>query len=80
MAFVTLVPEGHATVAQRFNPGCRCRARRVPKGRMKNNPLNRPFGTQTCRTAVPALKRWAILVHPSGMEAPILREASTHLN
>jgi hypothetical protein len=50
------------TVAQRFNAGCRCRARRVPKGRMKNSLLNRPFGTQGCPTAMPALKRWAILV------------------
>jgi hypothetical protein len=53
---------GQATVAQRFNAGCRCRAGRVPKGRMKNGLLNRPFGTQGCPTAIPALKRWAILV------------------
>jgi hypothetical protein len=47
---------------------------------MKNSPLNRPFGTQGRRTAIPALKRWAILVSslrdesaqilvPSGEEA-----------
>ena len=62
MTSVISVPEGHATVAQRFNAGCWCRARRVPKGRMKNSPLNRPFGTQGCPAAVPALKRWPSLV------------------
>jgi predicted oxidoreductase len=62
MTFLTPVPKGHATIGQRFNAGCRCRAGRVPKGRMKNNLLDRPFGTQGCPTAIPALKRWAILV------------------
>jgi hypothetical protein len=62
MTFVTLVPEGHTTVAQRFNAGFRCHARRVPKERMNNSRLNRPFGTQGCTTTIPALKRWAILV------------------
>jgi hypothetical protein len=28
---------------------------------MKNSLFNRPFGTQGCPTAIPALKRWAIL-------------------
>jgi hypothetical protein len=59
MTSVIHVPEGHATVAQRFNAGFRCRSWRVPKGR---SPVNRPFGTQGCPTAVPALKRGAILV------------------
>jgi hypothetical protein len=62
MTFLRPVPKGHATIAQRFNAGCRCRAGRVPKGRMKKSLLNRPFGTQGCPTAIPALKRWAILV------------------
>jgi hypothetical protein len=51
----------HATVAQRFNAGRRCRAGRVPKGRMKNGLLNRPLGTQRCPTAIPGLKRLVIL-------------------
>jgi hypothetical protein len=62
MTFLTPVPKGHATIAQRFNAGCRCPAGRVPKGGMKSSLLNRPFGTQGCPTANPTLKRWAILV------------------
>jgi hypothetical protein len=62
MTSVIPVPEGHATVAQRFNAEYRCRAPRVPKGRLKGLFSIRPFGTQGCPTAVPALKRGAILV------------------
>jgi hypothetical protein len=64
MTFLTPVRKGYAAIAQRFNAGCRCRAGRVPKGRMKNSLLNRPFGIQGGPTAIPALKlkRWAILV------------------
>ena len=29
---------------------------------MKDGVLSRPFGTGVCFTAIPALKRWAILV------------------
>src|ERR1035441_2526329 len=31
--------------------------------------LNRPFGTWRPRLSVPALKRWAILICPSGTDA-----------
>ena len=59
-------------LAQRFNAGCTCRARRVPKGRMKNALLNRPFGTQGYPTASPTLKRWASLVSSLWDESPNL--------
>ena len=58
------VPEGHMKIAQRFNAGMRATPGQVPKGRLKDGadgyPFNRPFGTRTPSTTIPALKRRAI--------------------
>src|ERR1035437_79775 len=44
-----------------------CRVGRIgPEGTTQAAGLNRPFGTQRCMATVPALKRWAIVVCPSG--------------
>jgi hypothetical protein len=80
MTFRTPVPEGHTTVAQRFDAGCRCCGGRVPKGRMRNSLLNRPFGTEGCPTAIPALKRWAILnssLRDEGAQIPVASTRAT---
>ena len=61
------VPEGRPTIAQRFNAGWGRNGAQVPKGRLTRLHLNRPFGTKTSRTLVPALKRWASLDHPFGI-------------
>jgi hypothetical protein len=72
MTFLTPFPKGHATIAQRFNAGCRRRARRVPKGQMKNSLLNRPFGTEAVLPRAQRSNSNAGLFsfHPSGMKAP----------
>ena len=61
------VPEGRPTIAQRFNAGWGRNGAQVPKGRLTLLHLNRPFGTKTSRTLIPALKRWASLNYPSGI-------------
>ena len=38
-----------------------------PEGTVETRCLSRPFGTNPAGHAHPALKRWAILEHPSGM-------------
>ena len=45
--------------------------RRVPKGTVETTCFNRPFGTYCAARAHPALKRWAILVCPSGTGAEL---------
>ena len=40
-----------------------------PEGTVENRCPSRPFGTYSARHAHPALKRWAILVCPSGTGA-----------
>src|ERR1035438_8711217 len=46
-----------------------CMAGRIsPEGTTEAAGLNRPFGTQRCIATVPALKRLAIVVCPSGMK------------
>jgi hypothetical protein len=47
-----------------------CTAARIsPEGTAEVSALNRPFGTWRALLAVPALKRWAIPTHPSGMKS-----------
>ena len=38
-----------------------------PEGTAETVDFSRPFGTYFQRISIPALKRWAILKHPSGM-------------
>ncbi len=40
-----------------------------PEGTAELVVLSRPFGTWHAQATVPALKRWAIVSHPSGMTA-----------
>jgi len=37
-----------------------------PEGTAESATVNRPFGTESCGNAYPALKRWAIVICPSG--------------
>ena len=64
----TPVPEGHPTIARRFNAGEARNGILVPKGRLRTLlALSRPFGTDPrFRAAHPALKRRAILGSPFG--------------
>src|SRR5437763_16396176 len=59
------VPEGHLKIAQRFNAGMYATPEQVPRGRLKDgadrDPFSRPFGTRSLSTAIPALKRRAII-------------------
>ena len=62
--FSAVVPEGHPTIAQRFNAGLRQRRKRVPEGRQKTGGRRRvsvvPPGLAGIHPLDPALKRWAI--------------------
>jgi hypothetical protein len=60
MTSVIPVPEGHATVAQRFNAGCRCRAKASPEGTDGKQPLQPSLRDSGLPYRVPAFKRWAI--------------------
>ena len=40
-----------------------------PEGTTENHKFSRPFGTWHIQAMVPALNRWAIFSHPSGMTA-----------
>jgi hypothetical protein len=57
-------------IARRFNAGMLATPGRVPKGRLKDGanscPFSRPVGTRILSTTIPALKRWAIFICPSG--------------
>ena len=59
------VPEGQMKIAQRFNAGTDATPGKVPKGRLKDgddrSTFSRPFGTRIQSTAIPALKRRAII-------------------
>src|ERR1035438_10437010 len=59
------VPEGQMRIAQRFNAGCARELGLVPKGRLRRPFSAVPSGLSSS-TTIPALKRWAILNHPSG--------------
>ena len=48
---------------QRWDGGDRALS---PEGTVEDHRLSRPFGTNPCDRAHPALKRWAILICPSG--------------
>ena len=65
------VPEGHLTIARRFNAGEARKGILVPKGRLRILlALSRPFGTGLLfRFAHPALKRRAIFGSPSGAKS-----------
>jgi len=76
------VPEGHLTIARRFNAGGDGERDLVPKGRLKRVLVfNRPFGTDWLYgRAHPALKRRAILGCPFGTEAgPMPAACLAHL-
>ena len=62
------VPEGQATIAQRFSVGPLGGRRRVPKGRLDRAESAVPPGRACQRTAHPTLKRRAILKCPSGTD------------
>src|ERR1035441_4935967 len=52
-----------------------------PEGTAENHCPSRPFGTYPAGRAHPALKRWAILVCPSGTGAePLFSDGGNHLN
>jgi len=59
------VPEGQMRIAQRFNAGMDATPGKVPKGRLKDGndrvTFGRPCGTRIQSTAIPALKRRAII-------------------
>ena len=69
--FKAAVPEGHPTIAQRFNVGEAVWDLVVPKGRLNPNSCalysSVPSGLTVAPDVHPTLKRWAILNHPSGM-------------
>src|ERR1041384_7785389 len=59
-------------IARRVNAGNTLDVLQVPKGRLKlhsHSHFSRPFGTRIGANANPALKRWAIIVCPSGTAA-----------
>src|SRR6266700_6211890 len=68
------VPEGHATIAQRFNVGTGAVRRTTPKGTAEGIRAVSavPSGLRHLFTRYPTLKRWAIFKHPSGMKIEIL--------
>src|SRR6266516_4866719 len=57
-------------IARRFNAGIVVGRIRVPKGRLNVNrslqSFSRPFGTLPGVAYIPAFKRWAIFICPSG--------------
>jgi hypothetical protein len=64
-----LIPEGWPRIAQRFNVGGgECRGAQVPKGRLKPRAIRQSsLRDSSCRRRwLPTLKRWAIIVCPSG--------------
>src|SRR4051794_13276442 len=68
-----LVPEGLATIAQRFNVGIWRACTISPEGTadgVHSQPSLRDLHTVYCR--FPMLKRWAIIGHPFGMMRQIL--------
>ncbi len=67
MGLRSFVPEGHPTIARRFNAGEAARETLVPKGRLKTLlAFSRPFGTYPLARPHPALKRRAIVRSPFG--------------
>src|SRR5437867_3398799 len=68
------VPEGHATIAQRFSVGnpvlCESRPEGTAEAGRKAIGFSRPFGTCPRAAVNPTLKRWAILRRPSGTGTP----------
>src|SRR5436190_359826 len=61
------VPEGHLTIAQRFNVGTFAGNEVSPEGTADTTEFSRPFGTQcSSHNGLPTLKRWAIIGCPSG--------------
>ncbi len=68
MRLTSFVPEGHLTIARRFNAGEGTKGTLVPKGRLRTLlALSRPFGTDLLvGPAHPALKRRAIVGSPFG--------------
>ncbi len=72
MRLGSFVPEGHLTIARRFNAGEATKGARVPKGRLRTFlAFSRPFGTDLLLgSAHPALKRRAIVGSPFGAKRP----------
>ena len=68
------VPEGHATIAQRFNVGSGIGKIISPEGTAEGiGAISAvPSGLRHPTTKYPTLKRWAIVEHPSGMNPEIL--------
>ncbi len=68
MRLGSFVPEGHLTIARRFNAGEATKGTLVPKGRLRTLlAFSRPFGTDLLLgSAHPALKRRAIVGSPFG--------------
>jgi hypothetical protein len=63
------IPEGWSRIARRFNAGTWRQRASSPEGTAeKCRWVSRPCGTYQSQTSTPALKRRAILDHPSGTE------------
>jgi len=60
-------PEGTSDNSPAFQRWVWVIGRISPEGTAEAMVLNRPFGTWRSFTGVPALKRWAIINHPSGI-------------
>ena len=61
------VPEGQATIAQRFSVGLADIAKKVPKGRLNPNSISAvPAGLARPDVGLPTLKCWAIVRSPFG--------------
>jgi hypothetical protein len=45
-----------------------------PEETAENHRVNRPFGTNSLYCPHPALKRWAIVAHPSGTGIELARD------
>ncbi|HEX5218451.1 MAG TPA: hypothetical protein VFZ59_02700 [Verrucomicrobiae bacterium] len=64
------VPKGHDDNSPAFQRREPLAAVRVPKGRLKvPRSFSRPFGIRIHGPVNPALKRWAIVICPSGTVA-----------
>ena len=69
LAFARHHPAGITENSPAFQRWVRAAHTTSPAGTAENRCLSRPFGTGHASATVPALKRWAILICPSGTGA-----------
>jgi hypothetical protein len=67
MHYLGSVPKEYPRIAQHFSAGNWHLKDPVPKGRLKTGSVSRPFRDSGPFSLFPALKRWAILNNPYGI-------------